>query len=174
MPQQALIWSSRQQLLLDEIFRPQADIVCLQEVNKYGQKQKCPLKERVAVQSCVLNSKLLNRLFLQRTFSYLCWKNVDTVAHTSASPVRQLSSMVHLVMVVRFSTVPNVLLFARSLKVRRSLLAAVLAWSSWLFYLVWYHFNCEVVTMPCQGGTRYGCIVCNDLLRRPYVHQLAC
>ena len=35
-PQQALTWSFRQQLLLEEILKPQADIVCLQEVNKYG------------------------------------------------------------------------------------------------------------------------------------------
>ena len=51
---------------------------------------------------------------------------MDTVAPISASPVRQLSSMVHFVMVVRFSTVPIVLLFAQSLKVRHSRLAAML------------------------------------------------
>lgn len=36
VPQQALEWSFRRHLLLEEILKPQADIVCLQEVNTYG------------------------------------------------------------------------------------------------------------------------------------------
>ena len=36
VPQQALEWSFRQHLVLEEILKPQADIVCLQEVNTYG------------------------------------------------------------------------------------------------------------------------------------------
>ncbi|KAL3150471.1 hypothetical protein ABBQ32_000295 [Trebouxia sp. C0010 RCD-2024] len=35
VPQQALEWSFRQHLLLEEILKPKADIVCLQEVNTY-------------------------------------------------------------------------------------------------------------------------------------------
>ena len=49
---------------------------------------------------------------------------MDTVALISASPVRQLSNMVHLVMVVRCSIAPIVLQFAQSLKVRHPQLAA--------------------------------------------------
>ena len=143
MPQQALVWSSRQQLLLDEILRPQADIVCLQEVNKYGQTQTCThCKKSVAVQSFSLRTKLLSRLLLQRISSYLCWKSMDTVALISASPVRQLSNMAHLAMVVRCSTAPIVLLFAQSLKVRPLQLAAkLLCYRCSLFNLVWRCLN---------------------------------
>ncbi|DBA92990.1 TPA: hypothetical protein ACH3X2_003332 [Trebouxia sp. C0005] len=34
--QQALCWSSRAEKLLQQILEPQPDIVCLQEVNRYG------------------------------------------------------------------------------------------------------------------------------------------
>lgn len=43
---------------------------------------------------------------------------MDTVAPISANLARQLSSMVHLVMVVRSFTAPIVLMSAQSLKVR--------------------------------------------------------
>lgn len=43
---------------------------------------------------------------------------MGTVAPISANPARQLNSMVHLVMVVRSSTAPVVLMSAQSLKVR--------------------------------------------------------
>lgn len=49
---------------------------------------------------------------MQRTFSDLHWKSMATLGLISASPARQLSSMVHLVTVVRCSTAQIVLLFA--------------------------------------------------------------
>ena len=106
---------------------------------------------------------------------------MDTVALISASPVRQLSNMVHLVMVVRFSTAPIVLLFAQSLKVRQPLLAAMLLLSSELSYLVLCCLNKQqpgnIIFNLQKSGTHISCmscIFCNDLLCRPYVYQLAC
>lgn len=47
--QQALCWSYRAEKLLQQILEPQPDIVCLQEVNRYGKIGKNTVKRHVHI-----------------------------------------------------------------------------------------------------------------------------
>ena len=48
VPRELLSWEARAPLLLEEILDSAADIICLQEVNRYGEPQRCmgPLQQR--------------------------------------------------------------------------------------------------------------------------------
>ncbi len=122
--QQALCWSYRAEKLLQLILEPQPDIVCLQEVNRYGTTAIHTLQRHLHV-LLVHGEAHFWLVYLSPQESVTCqvtascqpWRSMAIQGPSSASHAHLLSSTVLHVMAVLFSTALTALTFVLSLKV---------------------------------------------------------